>query len=74
MNTFADFLSRVMLTGQASKVSPPPHTPQKMRRWTQTDVTSVSVTTSPPLIPTPAIKELKYEPPKQEDDDEDEDD
>ena len=27
-NAFADFLSRVMPTGQASKVLPPPPTPQ----------------------------------------------
>ena len=60
-NAFADFLSRVMLTGQASKICPPPPppSPQKMRRGTQTDVTSASVTTSPPLIPTPAINETR---------------
>ena len=44
----ADFLSRVMLAGQASKVSPPPMlTPQKLRRGTQTDLTAASVTSSP---------------------------
>jgi len=72
---FADFLGKVMPTGQASKVSPPPPPPpQKVRRGTQTTVTSASVTATP----SPPIKELKYEPPKQEeeeeDDDEDEDD
>jgi len=40
-----------------------------MRRGTQTDVTSASVTTSPPPIPTTAIKEFKYEPSKEENDD-----
>jgi len=66
MNAFAEFLSRVMRTGQVSKFSPPPPpppppTPQMMRRGTQTTVTSASVTTSPP-----PIKEFNYEPPKQE--------
>ena len=47
-NVFADFLSRVMPAGQASKVSPPPMlTPQKLRRGTQTDLTAASVTSSP---------------------------
>jgi len=75
-NAFADFLSPMMPTGQASKVSPPPPpprpTPQKMRRGTQAAVTSASVTASPP----PPIKEFKYEPPKQElvEDEDDEDD
>ena len=77
-NAFADFLSRVMLTRQASQVSPPPQphplTPQKMRRGTQTAVTSASVTANPP----PPIKEYTYESPKQErveeEDDDDEDD
>jgi len=72
-NAFADFLSRVLPTGQASKVSPPLPTPQTTCRGTQTDVTSASVTTSPLLIPTTAIKEFKYDHPKQErvgDDDE----
>jgi len=76
-NAFADFLSRVIPTGQASNISPPPllpPTPQNMRRGTQTDVTSASVTISPPLFPTPAIKEFKYELPKQEDDENDDDD
>jgi len=45
-----------------------------MRRGTQIDVMSPSVTTSPPVITTTAIKGFKYKPPKQEDDnDEDED-
>jgi len=64
-NEFADFLSRVMLTEQARKFSPPPPpppTPQKMRRETQTVVTSASVTATPPL---PPIKQFKYESPKQ---------
>ena len=45
-NAFADFLSPVMPTGQASKISlpppplPPPPTHQKMRRGTQTAVSS----------------------------------
>jgi len=64
-NAFPDFLSRVMPTGQASKVSPPQPTPtptpQKMRRGTQTAVNSASVTATPPP---PPIKEFKYEPPK----------
>ena len=77
MNAFEDFLCRVIPTEQSSKDSAPtpPPSPQKKRRGTQTDVTSASVTTSPPLIPTPAIKEFKYEPPKKGDvDDEDKDD
>jgi len=48
-----------------------------LHRGTQTDVTSASVTTSPPtIIPTTSIKGFTYEPPKQEridDDDEDDD-
>jgi len=46
-NVFADFLSEVMPAGQASKSSPPPPpmpTPPKLRRGTQTDLTSASVT------------------------------
>ena len=76
-NAFADNLSRVMHTGQASKISPPPSppppTPQKMRHGTQMAVTSASVTATPPP---PPIKEYTYEPPKQErvEDDDDEDD
>jgi len=49
-NIFADLLSRVMPTGQVSKVSPlPPHspTPQNMRHGTQADVTVASVIASP---------------------------
>jgi len=79
-NAFADFLSPVMPTGQASKVSTPhppplpPPTPQKLRRGTQRTVTSASITASPPP---PPIKELKYEPQKpervEEDDDDEED-
>ena len=52
-NVFANFLSRVMPAGQASKGSPPPPPPHpmppppKLRRGTQTDVTSASVTASP---------------------------
>ena len=53
-NAFADFLSRVMPPVYASKVSPPPPpppppmpTPPKLRRGTQTDVTSASFTASP---------------------------
>jgi len=64
-NAFLDFLSRVIPTGQASKISPPrppPPTPPKMRHGTQTDVTSASVTTSPPLIRTPAIKSSNMNP------------
>ena len=54
-NVFAEFLSKVMPTGQASNVAlPPPPTPQKMRRGTQTTVTSASVTATPPP---PPIKE-----------------
>jgi len=64
---FADFLSRVMPTGQVSKVSPPPPppppTPQKMRRGTQTDVTAASVTASP--LP-PPMKGFTHEPSKEE--------
>jgi len=60
---FAEFLSKVMPTGQASKISPSPPPPQKMRRGIQTAVTSASVTATPPP---PPIKEFKYEPPKQE--------
>jgi len=64
-NAFADFLSRVMPTGQASKVSSPPPppppppmpTPPKLRRGTQTDVTSASVTACPL---TPPIQVFKY--------------
>jgi len=53
--------------GQASIFSLPPNpTPQKMLRGTQTGVTSASVTATPSLIPTIAIKEFKYELPKQE--------
>jgi len=70
-NVFAEFLSKVMPNGQASKVPPtPPPTPQKMRRGPQTDVTSASITTPRPT------EEFKYEPPKQEpvEDDNEEDD
>jgi len=70
-NVFAEFLSKVMPTGQA--VPPPPPTSQKMRRGTQTVVTLASVTATQQ----PPIKEHKYKPTKQErveDDDEDEDD
>ena len=77
-NVFAEFLSKVMPTGQDSKVSPPPPppmpTPPKLRCGTQTDVTSASLTTSP--LP-PPMKEFTYEPGKQErveEDDDDEDD
>jgi len=38
-NLFAEFLSKVMHTGQASNVSPPPSTLQKIRRGTQKTVT-----------------------------------
>jgi len=66
-NVIADFLSRVMPTGQVSKVSPPPPppppTPQKMRRRRQTDVTATSVTAS--HLP-PPMKEFTYEPSKGE--------
>jgi len=74
-NVFAEFLSNVMPKGQAAP-HPPPSTPQKMRRWTQTSVTSASVTASPPPPPPPPIKEYTYEPPKKErvEDDDDEDD
>ena len=70
-NVFAEFVSKVMPKGQAA--NPPPSSPQKMRRGTQTSVTSASVTATPP-----PIKEFKYEPTKQErveeeDDDDDED-
>ena len=74
-NVFADFLSRVMPAGQASKVSPPPMpTPSKLRRGTQTDITAESVAAS--HLP-PPMKEFTYEPSKEErveeeDDDEDE--
>ena len=70
---FAEFLSKVMPTGQASTVAPPPPpTPQKIRRGTQTAVTPASVTATPP----PPIKEYTYEPPKHErvEDVDDEDD
>ena len=52
-NIFAEYLSKVIPTGQASKVSPPPPPPHpmppppKLRRGTQTDLTSASVTASP---------------------------
>jgi len=62
---FAEFLSRVIPTEQASKISPPPPpptTPQKMRRVTQTTVTWASVNVTPPQ----PIKEFKHEPPNQE--------
>jgi len=69
-NVFAEILSKVMPTGQGSIDSPPPPppppTPQKMRRGTHTDGTSASVTVSPSLIHTTAIKEFKYAPSKQE--------
>jgi len=53
-NAFAEFLSRVMPTGQASKFSPRPPPPPpppmptlpKLRRWTQKDVTTASVIAS----------------------------
>jgi len=46
-NVFANFLSRVIPVGQASKVSlPPMPTPPKLRRGAQTDVTAASVTAS----------------------------
>ena len=69
---FADFLSRVMPTGQSSNVSPPPPpppppTPQKMRHGTQTVVTSALVTATPPPQPN---KEFNYERVEEEDDDE----
>jgi len=74
-NVIADFLSRVMPTGQVSKVSPPPPppppTPQKERRGTQTDVTAASVTASD--LP-PPMKEFTYEPSKERVEDDDDDD
>jgi len=74
-NVIADFLSRIMPTGQVSKVSPPtpspPPTPQKMRRGKQTDVTPASVTAS--HLP-PPMKEFTYEPSKEERVEEDDDD
>ena len=42
---FSEFLSKVMPTGQASNVTPPP-TLQKMSHGTQTSVTSASFTAS----------------------------
>ena len=57
-----------MPTGQVGKVSPPPPTPQKMRRGTQTEVTAASVTAS--HLP-PPMKEFTYEPSKGVDDDDD---
>jgi len=73
-NVFADFLSRVMPAGQASKDSPlrTPPIPPKLRRGPQTDVTAASVTASP--LP-PPMKDFTYEPSKVErveDDDDDE--
>ena len=64
-NVIADFLSRVMPTGQVSKVTPPPPPPppHKMRRGTQTDVTSASVTASHLR---PPMKEFTYEPSNEE--------
>jgi len=44
-NVFAEILCKVMPIGQAP---PLPPTPQKMRRGTQTAVTSASVTATPP--------------------------
>ena len=44
-----------------------------MSHGAQTEITSASITTSPPLIPTPTTKEFKYEPQKQEDDDDEDD-
>jgi len=74
-NAFMESLNRVMPTGQASKFPPPPPptppTPQKMRRGTTTAVTSATVTATPPQ---PPIKEIKYEPPKQDRVEEKEDD
>ena len=55
-NVVGDILSRVMPTGQASKVTPPPPI-QKVRRGTQTDVTAASVTAS--HLP-PPMKEFTY--------------
>ena len=70
-NLCAEFLSKVMPTGQAVP-SPPQPEPQKMRRGTQTAVTSASITATTP----PPIKEYTYETPKQErvEDDDDEND
>jgi len=70
-NGFAEFLSKVIPTGQASNVAPNPPTPQKIGRGTQTSVRSASVNTTPP-----PIKVHTYEFPKQErvEDDDDEDD
>jgi len=72
-NLIADFLSRVMPTGQVSKVSPPQPlpSPQKMRRGTQTDVTAASVTAS--HLP-PPMKDFTYEPSKEEQVEEEDDD
>jgi len=72
-NGFADFLSRVMAAGQANKLSPspPPLTPPKLRRGTQTDVTSASVTAS--TLP-PPMKGFTYEHPKGERVEDDDDD
>ena len=56
----------MMPVEQATEASPPPPphmpTPPKLRRGTQTDVTSASVTSSP----LPPMKEFKYEPPTEE--------
>ena len=63
-NLFAEFLSKVMPTGQAAPPPPPPPpppTPQNKRHGAQTAVTSESVTANPPQI-----KEYTYEPTKQE--------
>jgi len=75
-NVFADFLSRVLPPGQASKISPPPPspptpTPVKLSRGTQTDVTGALDITSP--LP-PPMKEFTYEPQKEDrvEDDDDE--
>ena len=65
-NVFAELLSKVMPTGPASNVAPPPtplRTPQKMRRGTQSTVTSASVSATPPP---PPFTEYKYVPAKQE--------
>jgi len=69
---FAEFLSKVMPTGQASNVALPPlpPTPDNMRRGTQTTVTLESVTANPPP---PPIKNYTYEPAKQERFEEDDD-
>jgi len=73
-NVFAEFLSKVMPTGQASKVDPPlpspPPTLQKICRGTQTMVTSPPFTATPP----PPNKDFTYEPGKQERVEEDDDD